>query len=116
LHLAWDGKIELLTSKAILYEFAGVLESKFQFNPNKVEEALLEIGIISTIVNPDRPLSLIKAKEADNRILECAVKGKAQYIVSGDTKHLQPLKSYQGITILSPAGFMEQFQPVQTKE
>lgn len=110
LDLARAGKIELLTSRAILYELAGVLESKFQFSPNRIEEALLEIGAISTIVKPDRPISVIKANEADNRILECAVKGKVQYIVSGDTKHLQPLGSYRGITILSPAGFMKRFQ------
>jgi putative PIN family toxin of toxin-antitoxin system len=112
LDLARDDKIELLTSKAILYELAGVLESKFQFTPDRIKETLFEIGTISTIVNPDRSISIIKADKADNRILECAVKGKVQYIVSGDTKHLQPLGSYRGITILSPAGFMKRFQPV----
>ena len=116
LHLAWDGKIELLTSRAILYELAGILEFKFQFSPNKIEEALLEIGVISTIVDPGRLISVIKANEADNRILECAVKGKAQYIVSGDTKHLQPLKSYRRITILSPTGFMKRLQSIQAEE
>ncbi len=50
--------------------------------------------------------SIIKAKDSDNRILECAVSGKADFLVSGDTKHITPLKQYMDITILKPAEFL----------
>jgi predicted nucleic acid-binding protein len=40
----------------------------------------------------------------DNRVLECAVEGDADLIVSGD-RHLVRLQSFQGIGIVRPAGF-----------
>lgn len=42
----------------------------------------------------------------DNKFLECAVRGKAEAIVSGD-RHLLELKYYEGIPIVSPADFLD---------
>ena len=39
-------------------------------------------------------------------VLECAVVGHANYIVTGDKKHLLPLKNYQGIEIVNAANFL----------
>ena len=58
-------------------------------------------------MHPKRKVTIIKYKDDDNRILECALEGKAQYIISGDRKHLLPLKEYQGTKILSPADFLK---------
>jgi len=49
------------------------------------------------------------AHEPDNRILECAMEGQADYIISGD-KHLLDLKTYQGIKIVTLAEFLEIFE------
>ena len=57
-------------------------------------------------VQPKRRLSVIKEKDADNRILECAVEGKTDYIISGDKRHILPLREYSGIGILSPDAFL----------
>jgi predicted nucleic acid-binding protein len=38
--------------------------------------------------------------------LEAALAAEADYIVSGDKKHLLALKEYEGIPILSPAEFL----------
>ncbi|MBA7619287.1 hypothetical protein ES703_26625 [subsurface metagenome] len=102
---AEEGRIEILISLPILEEFMEVLQEKFGFSSSMAELAASGIREISTLITPTQRLSVIKEEEADNRVLECAVKGKAQYIVSGDTKHLQPLKEYQEIKILSPAQF-----------
>jgi putative PIN family toxin of toxin-antitoxin system len=42
----------------------------------------------------------------DNIFLSLALDGRADYIVSGDKKHLLPLHPFEGIPILSPAGFL----------
>jgi len=42
----------------------------------------------------------------DNMILECAVVGGATHIVTGDKRHLLPLGSYQGISIINAADFL----------
>ena len=52
-------------------------------------------------------LKVIKDPEGDNRVLECAVDGKADFVVSGDTKHIFPLREYEGIKILSPSDFVK---------
>ena len=45
---------------------------------------------------------------ADNRILECALTGKADFIISGDhgDHHLLDLGEYEDIKIVGPKGFL----------
>ncbi|MEM0965916.1 MAG: putative toxin-antitoxin system toxin component, PIN family [Verrucomicrobiota bacterium] len=42
----------------------------------------------------------------DEMVLECALAAKADVLLSGDKEHLQPLKEFRGIPILSPANFL----------
>lgn len=107
--LAREGKIELLISETLLAEIAGVLKRKFHWTDWQISQAIEDIRAFTTLITPISTLSVIKEDEPDNRVLECAVEGKARYIVSGDEHHLQPLKEYQGIKILSPAQFLESF-------
>ena len=107
LNLVEEGKIKILISEEILEEFRKVLQKKFGFSLNMAELAASGIGETFTLITPIQRINIIKEKEADNRVLECAVEGKAQYIITGDIKHLQPLKEYRGIKILSPAQFLK---------
>jgi predicted nucleic acid-binding protein len=52
-------------------------------------------------------IKAISYPDEDNRVLECAVDGKAEFIVTGDTRHILPLKEYGGIKILSPSEFLK---------
>jgi putative PIN family toxin of toxin-antitoxin system len=42
----------------------------------------------------------------DERVLECALAAEAEMIVTGDKKHLQSLRNFRGIAIVSPAHFL----------
>ncbi len=106
LDLVEEGKIKILISEKILEEFREVLQEKFGFSLSMAELVASGIREISSLTAPTQRVNVIKEKEADNRVLECAIEGRTQYIVSGDTKHLQPLKEYRGIKILSPAEFL----------
>jgi len=44
-------------------------------------------------------LHVIEDDPDDNRVLECAIKGRADYIVTGD-RHLLRLGSYEAIAIV----------------
>ena len=57
---------------------------------------LLELG---ELVRPDQRVRVFR-DEPDNRILECAVFGKADLIVTGDKEMLR-LKEYMGVKIAS---------------
>ena len=105
--LAAAGKLLLVTSPLILAEIAVVLKNKFNWTNQQVEHTDHFIREISLLVTPSCSINLIKADEADNRILECAVEGQVDYIVTGDRQHLLPLKTYQGITVIDAAGFLD---------
>jgi len=58
-------------------------------------------------VTPSQALEVIAADPPDNRILECAVSAGSDFIVSGDVRHVLPLASYAGISIVTVARFLE---------
>lgn len=108
--LAREGKIELLVSEIMIAEITGILRSKFNWSDWQISEAVKDITTYTTLITPTLTLSVIKEDEPDNRVLECASEGRAQFIVSGDEHHVQPLREFQGIQILSPAQFLERIQ------
>ena len=57
-------------------------------------------------VNPQVTLDVVKEDPNDNRCLECALASEAAHIITGD-KHLLELEAYEGIQILTPAGFLD---------
>ena len=59
----------------------------------------------ATVVEPTEVLGVVIENESDNRYVECALAGKAQYIISDDN-HLLKIGDYRGIVILSPAAFV----------
>jgi putative PIN family toxin of toxin-antitoxin system len=97
---------ELLISKEIVYEFERVLKSVLKKDP-AVDELIAYLCEKAIMVNPDIKISIIQDDLTDNKFLECAVAGKADYIISGDKKHVLPLGEYAGIPILNPKSFIE---------
>ena len=100
------GDILLVTSDAILTELAEVLRRKFQWESDRVAVLLEEIRSFALVVLPGQTVQKIRGDPADNRVLECALEGRVDFIVSGDTRHLQPLDVFEGIPIISPFAFM----------
>ena len=96
-----EGEIISLTSEDILHEFARVMSKpKFENSKEEVDEWLLFLLGVSLLVAPTERLTVIKDDPSDNKILECAVSGNADYIISGD-RHLLALREYRGIKILN---------------
>lgn len=87
LNLAREGKIEILISEKNIDEIERVLGLKFKRTTFEIFLILTGIRNITTFVSPILKVSEIKGDEQDNRVLECAIEGKANCIVSGD-KHL----------------------------
>ena len=98
--------IEVFISPFIFEEIDRVLEEDFGWEKEQIEKTLKMIRDKTIEVQPKIKVLIIKEKESDNRIIECAVEGKAQYIISGDKRHLLSLKEYKGIKILSPSEFL----------
>jgi len=102
------GKFRMVTSPELLKEFIAVMERpKFGFIPEEQKRELVaRLVSYCEIVEPKKKLNIIKNDPADNKVLECALEGKAQYIISGDN-HLLRLKGFRGIRIVTAAEFLE---------
>lgn len=107
LGLARSSQVTLFISPPILDEIEEVLKLKFEWSARGVQEALALLQAFTQVVFPKEQLRLIQEDEPDNRILEGAVEANVDLVASGDTAHLQKLKVFHGIVILSPRDFLE---------
>lgn len=98
---ARERRYQLLVSPAIVREIAGVLRERFVWQEREVARRVRIVARVAEIITPKIVVEVIKDDPPDNRILECAVEGKADLIVSGD-RHLRRLKTYQGIPVVRP--------------
>jgi putative PIN family toxin of toxin-antitoxin system len=107
MQLVGKGEVELILSPFILDEFKRVFTQKFDLPPRAVEKAVSRIERLAAVIQPEITIDIIKEKEDDNRILECAVSGKVDYLITGDKKHILPLGSIQGIPIVTITEFLK---------
>ena len=106
LELALRGKFELCLTRFILEEVAGVLTRKFDWDGDRAALVLQGIENSSTVIDPPRLPELIERGHADNRILECAAAAGADYLVTGDRRHLLPIGEHQGTRIVNSPRFL----------
>ena len=111
LELALRGRFEFYLSPFILEEVAGVLGRKFGWDEDRVSEARRTLEKAATVIEPRRLPDVIEANEADNRILECAVEVAADYLITGDRRHLLPLGGHRGVKILNAPRFLSVLGP-----
>jgi len=96
----------LILSPALLDELDEKLRAKFEMTMEDTAFLRARLETVGEIVEPGEVLKVIVDDPDDNRVLECAVKGKADLIVSGD-RHLLKLGMYRGIKIVTVRQFME---------
>ena len=102
--------IEIIASPFILHEFERVLREKIGLSSHETGLALLTLRTVTILVEPKERIGVVKEKDSDNRILECAVAAKADLLVTGDTKHLLPLRMFREIPIRSPREVFDRLQ------
>lgn len=105
INLARTHELQSVLSSALVDQIHRSL-LKLGYSDEDATLARAEIREISDLVAPSVRLAVITAKESDNRVLECAVDGCADLIVTGDRKHLLPLGNYDDIPIVTPADFL----------
>lgn len=105
-------KAGIIITEDILSEIIDVLnkESKFQKfiedRKQKVEDLVRTILSIANLIETESKLDLIKEHPKDNIILEAALDGKADYIISYD-KHILNMIEFREIKILKPGEFLK---------
>jgi putative PIN family toxin of toxin-antitoxin system len=106
LDLARTGIIELTISDDILAEVTRVRRDKFGWSKEALSMAQARIADFTVRVAPAQKLDAVREDPADNRILECAVEGKSEYLVTRD-HHLLKLKSFRGAQMIKVADFLD---------
>ncbi|OGL05626.1 MAG: putative toxin-antitoxin system toxin component, PIN family [Candidatus Rokubacteria bacterium RIFCSPLOWO2_02_FULL_68_19] len=105
----WQSRrITVLVSKEILQEYLRVLAyPKFQLGDHEIR-ALVEEELLpfAETIRVRRRLAVVRRDPEDDKFLECAVAGRAEYLVTGD-RDLREFGSYRGITILTVGEFLE---------
>ena len=99
LQLARAGLVKSITCREILVEFEEKLQQKRNLTLAQVARAVTEILSFSELVKITNTLRVVQHDPDDDKVLESAVVGKVDYIVSGD-HHLIELVTYQSIPII----------------
>jgi len=92
-------EFDLIISQEIINELKNKLIQKFHFPQKEIKQFATDLKNFSQIVKIDKTLNVIKNDPADNFILETAVAGRANLIITLD-RHLLKLKKYQNIGII----------------
>jgi uncharacterized protein len=95
-----------ITSLAILAEITRVLHEYFDLYDEGAYEWHCHIGENSELVNPIHPLNAIPDDPDDNKFVECAVKGNAQFIVSRDDDLLR-LERYNSVQVVDDTDLLD---------
>jgi putative PIN family toxin of toxin-antitoxin system len=109
LDLARSGAIHLSISDDIINEVTRVLREKFGWSKEALALFQERIQDFTERVVPTQRIDVVKEDPADNRIVECAVAGKSEYLVTRDN-HLLKLNAFGGTQIIKVADFLEMFR------
>lgn len=106
-----ESSFELVASPAILAEVRRSLTYPKVRKYIKVsdDDVDLSVAALALIAQPVEGILRVKAVAEDpddNKYIEAALEGRAQFIVTGDS-HLKSLKSYRGIRIVTPRVFLD---------
>ena len=115
-HLTADGPAALLfrlalsryfqcyVSQEILEEYCEVLQRrKFKLDADDVVQSLSAFRAAAVLLNPR--MQIVAARDPDDdKILECAIEAKADYIVTGNIRDFP--KQFRGVSVFPPRGFL----------
>ena len=96
---------QLVISKPILEELLGILGRKFARDAEELAHAAVFLSELGVLVRPRRRLRVLD-DDPDNRVLECALAGHAEAIVTGD-KALLALREYRSVRVLSLREYLD---------
>ena len=106
---AWrQGRLELVTSAAILAELERTLAKRYfarRLSRTDVDQALELLRRRSRFVQNLAPVHGIATTPEDDLILATAVSGKAAHLVTGD-RQLRRVGEYRGIEVLRARDFL----------
>jgi putative PIN family toxin of toxin-antitoxin system len=104
--LGLEDKVRFFVSPALIREYEKVLERpRLKLGQRRIIDFMEKIKEKAIMVNPTKGLSIVKIDESDNRILECALKGGVDFIITGNKRHF-PFEEFRGSKLVTPREFI----------
>ena len=109
---AWrSGNFHVVESQATLDEIGRVLRypkiaRRHRWSEAEIRAFMESLEALAILTPGKLRLNVVAADPSDNRYLECAVEGEADFLVTGD-RHLLGLGTYRDVEILSPREFVD---------
>jgi len=106
------GDLQLIVSSEIIDEIKEVFlypqikkRNPFLQTPQQIEKFLGDLLKFAEVTPGECKVNVV-SDASDNKFLECALEGEANFIISGD-KHLKELRVFEGIEIVDPDEFLQ---------
>ena len=108
LEAAVEGRVVVLLSEPLLGEILRVLGRKFSVDTEELSRTALFLSELAEHIVPRRRIDVL-TDDPDNRVLECAIAGRATWIVTGD-RELLNLREFEGVAIISLREFLDRLR------
>jgi uncharacterized protein len=113
LKLALDGEFEFILSPLLVQEIEAVMRypkivklmKKRRVSFAEIDDVFEKMKRVAINVPGKLALNVLPDDLKDDMVLACAMEGRADFIVTGDSD-LADLKAFQGIPIVAPATFL----------
>jgi putative PIN family toxin of toxin-antitoxin system len=105
---AIGGRIELVLADPVIDELERVLTLKLGFEPERLRNitALLMDIAVARVDARTQPVDAVTGDPDDDVVLACGITADVQIIVSGDRRHMLPVREHRGIRIISPQALL----------
>ncbi|MEW6727037.1 putative toxin-antitoxin system toxin component, PIN family [Desulforudis sp. 1088] len=104
-----DGDIDVVVSSGIEGEYHDIL-SKMRFGSREAvqrrEESADRLLELCTVVEPKRHVNVVLDDPADNKFIDCALAGRADYIITQD-HHLLDIGQVEDTKIVTSRRFLD---------
>jgi uncharacterized protein len=100
------GLADLILSQPILDELRSVLVAKFRYTTTDADQAVRIVQSGAVLVEITGQLRVVRDDPADDKFVETARTGRAEYLVSGD-RHLLHLDPATGVVVISARDFLD---------
>ena len=100
--------IQALYCDEMLAELTEKLREKIRFDESRIHAIIYQIRQYAERVEIAGTLHFVRDDPDDDKFIECAVVGKASWIISGD-QHLLGLSEYQDIHMVTAEDFLSKF-------
>ena len=104
-------KITFVTSYQLLDELRQILirqDKPFHLQDNEADRVVEALRGFAEVVESHSEITVCH-DEMDNRVIACAIDGRAEYIITGDF-HLLGLTSYKSVKIMTVSDFLSYFE------